>query len=76
MIFHALQQKKNEVVCSEDRDVLVLMVFVYALNKINEKKVIKIESNKFINMQKLMSQQSFPKFMQLRSVQLLFYMFL
>ena len=37
MIFHALQQKKKIVVCSKDTDALVLMAFVYAFNKINEK---------------------------------------
>ena len=37
IIFHALQQKANVAVYSEDTDVLVLMVFAYALNKINEK---------------------------------------
>ena len=35
-------------------DVLVLMVFAYALNKTNEKCVKKIESNKFINIQKIL----------------------
>ena len=29
MIFHALQQKTNVVVCSKDTDALDLMVFVY-----------------------------------------------
>ena len=42
MIFHALQQKINVVVCSKDTDVLVLLVFAYALNKINKKWVTKI----------------------------------
>ena len=37
MIFRALQQKANVVVCLKDTDVLVLMVSVYALNKFNEK---------------------------------------
>ena len=37
MIFHALQQKTNVVVCSKDEDLLVLVVFVYATNKINGK---------------------------------------
>ena len=37
MIFLALQQKTNVTVCSKDTDVFVLMVFVYALNKINDK---------------------------------------
>ena len=36
MIFHALYNR-NVVVCSKDTDVFVLMVFVYALNKIDEK---------------------------------------
>ena len=36
-IFHALQQKTNIAVYSKDKDVLVLMVFVYALNKFNVK---------------------------------------
>ena len=37
MIFHVLQQKTNVLVCSKDTDVLVLIAFFYALNKINEK---------------------------------------
>ena len=37
MIFHALRQKTNVVVCSKDTGVLVLMLFVHALNKIYEK---------------------------------------
>ena len=37
IIFHALQQKTNVAVYSKDTDVLVLMVFAYALDKINEK---------------------------------------
>ena len=52
MIFHTLQQKTNVVVCSKDTDVLVLMVFAYALNKINEKWKMKIDSNKFANRSK------------------------
>ena len=49
MIFHALQQKANVVVCSKDADVFHLIVFVCALNKTYEKQVMKIQSNKFIN---------------------------
>ena len=37
IMFHALQQKTNVAVHSKDTDVLILMVFAYALNKINEK---------------------------------------
>ena len=37
LVFHALQQKINIVLYSKDTDVLVSMVFVYALKKINEK---------------------------------------
>ena len=37
MIFHVFQQKPDVAVCSKDTDVLVLMVFVYALSKANEK---------------------------------------
>ena len=37
MIFHALQRKTNVVVCSKDANVIDLVVFVYALNKIYEK---------------------------------------
>ena len=37
MIFHALQQKTNVVVCSKDTGVLVSMAFVYTLHEINEK---------------------------------------
>ena len=58
------------------------MVFAYALNKINEKQVMKIESRKCINISKIVEylseltlQQSFLKFMQLQGVtQPLFYM--
>ena len=60
------------------------MVFAYALNKINEKQVMKIESRKCINISKIVeypskltSQQSFLKFMQLQGVtQLIFYIVL
>ena len=37
IIFHVLQQKTNVAVYLKDADVLVLVVFAYALNKINEK---------------------------------------
>ena len=37
IIFHALQQKANVAVYSKDTDILILMVFAYALNKISEK---------------------------------------
>ena len=37
MIFTGLQQKTNAVVCSKGTNVFVLLVFSYALNKINEK---------------------------------------
>ena len=37
MIFRALEEKINIVVCSKDTDVLLLMVFFYALNKIKDK---------------------------------------
>ena len=53
MIFHALQQNTNAVVSSKNMDVLVLMVFAYALNKINEKWVMKTECNKLINIRKI-----------------------
>ena len=35
--FHALQQKTNVSVYSKDTDVLILMVFGYTINKINQK---------------------------------------
>ena len=81
--FHALQQKTDVAVYSKDTDVLVLMIFAYALNKINEKYVMKIE-RKCINITKIVEylseltlQQSFLKFMQLMGVtQLFFYMVL
>ena len=42
------------VVCStKDTDIVVLMVFAYALNEINEKWLMKIETNKFINIRKI-----------------------
>ena len=37
IIFHALEQRANVAVYSKDTDVLVLMVFTHALNKIKEK---------------------------------------
>ena len=37
LIFHALVQNTNVLVCLKHPDVLALMVFVYALYKINEK---------------------------------------
>ena len=37
MIFHVLQQKEDIAVCSKDMEVVVLMVFAYALTEINEK---------------------------------------
>ena len=46
MIFHVLQQKKDIAVRSKDMEVVVLMVFAYALTEINEKWVIKVETNK------------------------------
>ena len=52
MIFYALQQQTNVLVCSNDTDILVFMVVAYVLNKINEKWVMKIESTKFINIRK------------------------
>ena len=52
MIFHALQQKTSVGVYSKDTDVIVLIIFAYALNKINEKWVMKIETNKFIYIRK------------------------
>ena len=53
MIFCALQQKTNAVVCSKDTDVLVSRVFAYAVNKINEKQVMQIEISKGINVRKI-----------------------
>ena len=46
MIFHVLQQKKDIAVRSKDMEVVVLLVFAYALTEINEKWVIKVETNK------------------------------
>ena len=52
MIFHALQQKTKVGVCSKHTDVFALIVFTHALNKIDEKWLIKIEGRKFINVRK------------------------
>ena len=76
-------KRQMQQVYSKDTDVLVLMVFAYDLNKINEKQVMKVQSRK-INISKIVEylfeltlQQSFLKFMQLQGViQLLFYMVL
>ena len=83
MIFHVLLQKTSLVVSSKDTDAIVLMVFTHVFNKINEKWLMKIEVNKFINIRKIWNiseltlQQSILKFMQLQVVtQLLFYMLL
>ena len=46
MIFHVLQQKKDITVCSKHMGLVVLMVFAYGLTEINEKWVIKVETNK------------------------------
>ena len=60
-------KKSNVILCSKDTDILFLMVFFYALNKISEKR----------NILELTFQQSFPKFLKLQGVtQLLFYMLL
>ena len=48
---HYTHQKTNVVVFSKDTDVLVLMVFAYAISKINE--VMKIESRKSFNIRKI-----------------------
>ena len=79
MLRTALEMKEYVVVCSKDAGVLVLMIFVYALNKINEKQVKKIKSNKFVNILKIVEYlgtgvaTKLPKSMQLQGViQLLF----
>ena len=46
MIFHVLRQKKDTAVCSKHMGLVVLMVFADALTEINEKWVIKVETNK------------------------------
>ena len=80
IIFHALQQRADVVVCLKDTNALLLLVFAYALTKIKEMQMIKIESRKCISIRKIVeylvltSQQSFLKFMQLQSAtQHLFY---
>ena len=47
MIFYALQQQASVVVCSKDKNVLLLMVFAYALNKTNGMQVMKTESRQY-----------------------------
>ena len=47
MIFHALQQQASVAVCSKDKNVLLLMVFAYALNKTNGMQVMKTESRQY-----------------------------
>ena len=51
--FHTLQQKTDVAVCLKETDVFVLLVFPYALTKINEMWVMKIESRKCINIMKI-----------------------
>ena len=53
IIFQALQQMADVVVCLKDTDVLVLLVFAYALTEINGMQVMKIESRKYINIRKI-----------------------
>ena len=72
IIFYALMQKIDVVVCLKYADVLVLLVFAYALTEMNEIQVMKIETRKCVNIRKncrifsqLRSQQNFLKFMQL-----------
>ena len=52
-IFHALQQKENVKICSKYTDVFLLVVFAYSVNKTNDKRVTKVDSNKFINIRKI-----------------------
>ena len=52
MIFHVLQQKTNIALCSKQVEVVVLMFFAYALTEINEKWVMKVETNKLISIRK------------------------
>ena len=43
MVLHALREKTNVVVVARDTDVLVLMVYAYALNDIKDDSYMKIE---------------------------------
>ena len=49
----AFQQKANVILSLKDTDVLVLMIFGNVLRKINENKVMKTESKKFIIIRKI-----------------------
>ena len=81
MIFHALQQKTNVLVCSKNTDIVVLVVFACALNlmrrwlwklRLSLSILVKLQ-----NFSDLTLQQNFTKFIQLRCViQLLSYMLL
>ena len=52
IFFYILQQKTSIAVCSKQMGDVVLMVFAYALNEINENWVMKIETNKLISIRK------------------------
>ena len=53
MILHALRENTNVVVVARDTDVLVLMVYAYALKDIKEDWYMKIGAKKFVNVRKI-----------------------
>ena len=53
MVLHALREKTNVVVVASDTDVLVLMVYAYALKDIKDDWYMKIGEKKFVNVRKI-----------------------
>ena len=53
MIYHALRSNTNVVVVSKDTDVLILMIYAYALYSIEEEWVMKIGPSKYVNIAKI-----------------------
>ena len=51
-VLHALREKANVVVVARDTDVLVLMVYAYALKDIKDDWYMKIGKKKFVNVRK------------------------
>ena len=52
MVLHALREMRNVVVVARDTDVLVLMVYAYALKDIKDDWYMKIGEKKFVNVRK------------------------
>ena len=53
MVLHALREDTNVVIISKDTDVLILLVYAYALKNISKKWFMKIDYDKYINIEKI-----------------------